>query len=116
MKSLISYLGCGRLYIKPTLVEFRVTKILDLDEKILPEGLRPTFSLFCSDIHQNKENFFNKYLLQGAKLKNYQDFIKVFTLVKEKAHFKPEGLAQIKQIKSGMNTLRASLSKLSGGR
>jgi hypothetical protein len=96
MKSLISYLGCGRLYIKPTLVEFRVTKILDLDEKILP--------------------FFNKYLLQGAKLKNYQDFIKVFTLVKEKAHFKPEGLAQIKQIKSGMNTLRASLSKLSGGR
>jgi len=50
--------------------------------------------------------FFVKYPLVGAKRQDYLDFCKVAELMKNKAHLTPEGLAQIREIKAGMNTGR----------
>lgn len=47
--------------------------------------------------------FFQNYPLQGVKLLDYNDFIKIANLMKNKSHSTPEGLEQIRQIKSGMN-------------
>lgn len=52
--------------------------------------------------------FFTKYPLQGAKRLDFADFCKVAELMKNKAHLTPEGLDQIREIKSGMNSGRVS--------
>lgn len=60
-------LGCGVAADKPdSFVEFRVSKISDIINKIIP--------------------FLNQYPLQGIKLLDYQDFCKVAALMKDKAH------------------------------
>lgn len=87
LSSFIQYLGCGLISIKSKeYVEFRVFKLEDINNKIIP--------------------FFDKYLLHGAKSADYLDFCKVALLMKDKAHLTPEGLSQIIKIKSGMNTGR----------
>lgn len=86
IKSLVKYLACGVFYEKAYSVEFIVTKLSDILEKRIP--------------------FFEKYALQGDKRSNYADFYKVAMLMKDKAHLTPEGLALIKEIRSGMNTDR----------
>jgi len=50
--------------------------------------------------------FLNKYPLLGTKLLNYQDFCKIAELMQDKVHLTQEGLEQIRQIKSGMNSKR----------
>ncbi len=51
--------------------------------------------------------FLDNYPLLGAKRQDYFDFCKVASLMKTKAHLTNEGLEQIKQIKSGMNSARS---------
>ena len=86
MKSLVEYLGCGKIFESREAVDFVVTKLPDLSYKIIP--------------------FFDKYPLQGVKSKEFLDFNIVAKLMKNKEHLTQEGLEQISQIKSGMNTQR----------
>ena len=46
--------------------------------------------------------------LQGAKLQDYLDFVKVMEIMQNKAHLTPEGLEKIVKIKDGMNKKRKS--------
>jgi hypothetical protein len=48
--------------------------------------------------------------VQGAKSLDYADFCRVALLMKDKAHLTVEGLNQIKNIKSGMNSKRDHVS------
>jgi len=83
MQSLVDYLGCGNVYAYGTAVDYKITKFVDLTEKVLP--------------------LFEKYSLQGVKLLDYLDFVKVIELMKNKEHLTAEGLDQIRKIKAGMN-------------
>jgi len=88
MKSLGTYLGCGRYEArskdKNTQVgDFVVTKLSDITEKIIP--------------------FFEKYPINGVKHLDYLDFCRVAELMQNQAHLTPEGLDYIRKIKIGMN-------------
>lgn len=60
-----------------------VKKLSDVTEKIIP--------------------FLDKYPLEGYKRLNYDDFVKVAILIKDKRHLIREGLEQIRKIKAGTN-------------
>jgi hypothetical protein len=66
MNSLIKYLDCGIIVLgkEKSSGEFIVTSFEDISSKIIP--------------------FFNKYQLQGIKVKNYDDFKKVVLLMEKK--------------------------------
>jgi hypothetical protein len=81
MRKFINFFNCGNIYITSNHVTFAVTKLSDIDEKIIP--------------------FFEKYQLQGFKLSNYKKFKKVLELMKEKVHLTKEGLEKIKILISG---------------
>lgn len=85
MKKLPEYFSCGKYYPHSTkdYGDFLVTQISDINEKIIP--------------------FFDTYNLHGAKVLDYLDFKKVAGMVKVGAHLTPEGLEEIRKIKSGMN-------------
>nr|YP_009262022.1 LAGLIDADG endonuclease [Chrysoporthe austroafricana]AMX22097.1 LAGLIDADG endonuclease [Chrysoporthe austroafricana] len=80
------YLGCGRYEARSggklagSLV---VSKLSDLSGKIIP--------------------FFDKYLILGNKRKDYADFKRATDILMKKAHLTGEGLAEIRNIKRGMN-------------
>lgn len=84
------FLNCGFIKNKKNQpsVEIVVTRLSDIQNNILP--------------------FLQKNPLQGAKLLDYLDFVKVVELMKNKAHLTPEGVDQIKKIKSEMNKKRKS--------
>lgn len=86
MESLVKYLDCGKVFRSREAVDFIVTKLPDLSEKIIP--------------------FFSKYPLPGVKSLEFLDFQIGAKLMKNKEHLTQEGLEQIRQIKSGMNTQR----------
>jgi len=85
MKGLISYFGCGR-YVSPKdkdIGGFRVTKIKDINEKIIP--------------------FFKKYPIIGVKglrrgAERFSDFCIVAKLMKNMAHLTPKGLEKIRRV------------------
>lgn len=82
MRSLLSYLECGKCYEYRESVSFLVTKHSDLVEKVIP--------------------FFDKYSILGVKAKDFSDF----KLMKNKDHLTQEGLKKIGEIRIGMNTGR----------
>ena len=84
LKSLVSYLGCGR-YKKTSesVGEFIIGNLTEINEKIIP--------------------LFEKYPLKGAKLKDFEDFCKVADIKKVGGHLTELGLEQIRLIKMGMN-------------
>lgn len=87
IKSLKDFFECGRS--EPsgnTGISFRVTKFKDITEKVIP--------------------FFDNYPLLGSKLKDFKDFKEITNLMASKAHLTPEGLIEIRKIKSLMNSLR----------
>jgi hypothetical protein len=88
MQKFINFFGCGRLRLRPRgeAVDFLVTKIKDLNDKVIP--------------------FFEKIPLQGLKSKNFSDFHKAADILKIKRHLTLEGLDKIRQIKDGMNSRR----------
>ena len=61
-----------------------------------------------SDLTENIIPFFDKYLLQGVKVKDYEDFKRVADLMKVNAHLTKGGLEEIRKIRSGMNSLRST--------
>jgi len=84
----ITFLDCGIIAPNPldSTVKLVVSKFSDITEKILP--------------------FFDQYLLNGVKSKDFEDFSKVAELIKSKSHLTQEGLEQIRKIKLGMNSKR----------
>jgi len=50
--------------------------------------------------------FFDLYPVLGVKKMDYNDFKKIYNIILSKNHLNPEGLAQIKQIRNGMNEKR----------
>lgn len=89
--NLTTIFGCGRVerhYAGPAL-NFIVTKLTDLNQKIIP--------------------FFEKNSLKGSKFKNFLDFCKVVELINNKSHLTENGLEEILKIKSGMNSLRKNI-------
>lgn len=87
MNSFMEYLGCGILYRKKEVFEYRVTKLSDISGKIIP--------------------FFQRYPILGDKSKDFQDFCKVVKLMEDRAHLTKEGVDVIRNIKTGMNTGRS---------
>jgi hypothetical protein len=88
LRSFIQYLDCGNAYKYVERVDYSVTKFSDLTHKIIP--------------------FFQKYPVKGVKSYDFEDFCKVAELMKNKAHLTPEGLEEIRLIKSGMNKGRVA--------
>jgi hypothetical protein len=82
MKSLIDYLGYGRLSRKRDIYELQVSKFSDV-EKIVA--------------------FFEKYPILGEKAKDFIDFSITLGLMKNKVHLTESGVAKIRIIKEGMN-------------
>jgi len=77
----------GKIYkIGETAVDFQVTKITDIIEKIIP--------------------FFDKYSIIGEKAKDFEDFKRVARMIQSGEHLTLNGLEQIRQIKARMNTGR----------
>ena len=66
MITLIKYFDCGRVYKNINTFEFHVTKLSDLNEKIIP--------------------FFTNYPILGVKSKDFEDFCKVAELMNNKKH------------------------------
>ena len=83
MKSIVDYLDCGKIYVGERSVDFIVTKISDISNKLIP--------------------LFAIYPIQGIKRLNYLDFVKVEQLMKSNLHLTNEGVKLIRKIKSGMN-------------
>lgn len=81
MRSLIKYLDCGDVYKDKDRdsLNFRVVKLSDLNEKIIP--------------------FFKQYPILGVKVKDFEDLCEVAEMMKNKEHLTPEGLEQIEKIK-----------------
>lgn len=88
LKSFISYFECGAYSPRSTEESgvYSVRNFNDIESKIIP--------------------FFNKYPLHSNKAKDYQDFLKVAQIIKEKRHLTQSGLDEVLKIKSGMNTGR----------
>ena len=86
IRSLVEYLGCGNVYVYKEVVEFKITKLDDLSEKIIP--------------------FFQRTPIKGVKLLDYLDFVKVIELMKNKYHLTRSGLDEISEIQAGRNQRR----------
>ena len=81
-----AYLNCGQVYKNRDAFDYRVTKFIDITDKIIP--------------------FFKKYPIRGVKALDFADWCKAAELIKNKKHLTAEGLDEIRHIKEGMNTLR----------
>ena len=80
IKSLIEFFKAGKVYYKSgEIIEFRITKIEDLTDKVI--------------------TFFDKYKILGSKSEDYSDFKKISELLKNKKHLTSEGLNLIRKIK-----------------
>lgn len=88
MRSIILYLGCGKVYPKTSkeAVDFMVTGFSDITNKVLP--------------------FLYKYPVLGNKSEDFKDFARIAELMKDKKHLTKDGLEEILKIKAGMNTGR----------
>lgn len=78
MKSLISFMGCGRVEDNPKYSAsiYVVSKFEDIIEKVIPS--------------------FDKYQIKGVKLLDYHRFKEIALLMQDKQHLTPEGLEKIK--------------------
>ncbi|GAA5129037.1 hypothetical protein GCM10023339_57700 [Alloalcanivorax gelatiniphagus] len=86
MKNIAEFFNCGSVYLNRDTYVYRVLRFSDILEKIIP--------------------FYQKYPILGVKSLDFQDFIKVAELIKEDKHLTSDGVTQIKEIKSGMNSVR----------
>lgn len=91
LASFVGIFGCGAVYSQGkqtgTVQDFMVTGLSHITDKIIP--------------------FFLAHPLQGAKQKEFADFVRVAELMKNKAHLTKEGLENIRTIKQGMNFKRS---------
>lgn len=88
MQSFINLFGCGEVVKRSDgkSVDFKVNRFPELVENVIP--------------------FFERMPLLGVKAKNLADFCIVANIMKAKGHLTKEGLDQILEIKTGMNTGR----------
>ena len=77
---LIELLHCGKIYKRGEAIDLKVSKFVDITEKIIP--------------------FFSKYRIRGVKALDFADFCIVAEFIKQKKHLTSEGLEQIKKIKA----------------
>ena len=83
------YFYCGAVkesLSRVNILTFKVHKFTDISENIVP--------------------FLHKHRILGIKSKDFNDWCQVVELIKDKKNLTPEGLEEIRQIKSGMNTGR----------
>ena len=90
MKSFIKYLKCGIVNKNKDVCIFRVTKLDDIINKIIP--------------------LFQQHPILGVKALDLSNWCIVAEMMKKREHLTQEGLDKIKQIKSGMNRGRKSWS------
>jgi LAGLIDADG endonuclease len=76
----------GKIILGSQAVYYVVQKLSDLTDIIIP--------------------FFDKYPLQGVKVKDFEDFKHAAKLMESNAHLTEEGLEEIRKIILGMNTFR----------
>lgn len=88
IKKIEEYFEGGNTYNYKTrsAVDFQISKINDLIDKIIP--------------------FFDKYKIVGIKSQDFEDFKKIAFLIKNGSHLTVEGVNHIFNIQSGMNTGR----------
>lgn len=91
LRSFVSFFECGLFNYhsgkrKSGSGVFIVRKFADISDKILP--------------------FFKYHEIRGVKREDFEDWVKVAELIKSKAHLTEDGVKKIREIKSGMNTLR----------
>lgn len=90
LRSLVTYLDCGKFRTRGAKTEvgdFRAVKISDITAQIIP--------------------FFQKYPIQGVKALDFAAFCEAANIMEAKAHLTADGLEEVRQIKSGMNTGRS---------
>ena len=85
MELLIKYLGSGKIekHSKNPVINLAIVKFSDINNIVIP--------------------FFEKYPLKGTKQLDYTDWVKIAKIINEGSHLTPEGLDQIKILKTGMN-------------
>ena len=83
MLTFIKIFNCGYCHRRGNVIDFLVTKLEDIEAKIIP--------------------FFNKYNIRGVKSEDYSDWCIVAHMILEKMHFTKEDLDQIRRIKAGVN-------------
>ena len=83
IRSIASYLDCGKIYKNRESIYLDITKFSDLTGKVLP--------------------ILEKHPIMGKKLLDFEDFCKVAELMQNKAHLTQLGLEAIREIKTGMN-------------
>ena len=83
MRTIAAYLGCGKIN-----KDFKATYLV---VQRLPDIIKTVIPLF------------DKYQLEGSKVKDYIDFKRIADLMVKKAHLTKEGLNKIREIKDGMN-------------
>jgi hypothetical protein len=86
IKSFINYLGCGRYVASPlefNYGNFVVSNLPDINKKIIP--------------------FFKKYLINGNKFFDFNDFCKAASIMETNSHKTLQGLEEIRKLKKGMN-------------
>lgn len=89
LRSFITFFGCGLFNYhsgKSKQGVFIVTKFRDIYDKIVP--------------------FFKDHRIEGIKREDFEDWCRVVELVRSKSHLTEDGINKIREIKSGMNTLR----------
>jgi hypothetical protein len=88
LKLIISYLNCGKLYVRSNKLacDIEVNNFKDIPNLIIP--------------------FFDQYPLYGLKRLNFLDFRSAMEMVQRKEHLTAEGLARIQLIKASMNRSR----------
>lgn len=82
MKKMVEYLGCGMYKLRPNGLagDFLVLRFSDIRDKVIP--------------------FFNLYPIQGAKALDFEGFCKVANIIEANGHLTPDGLEQIRSLKS----------------
>lgn len=87
IKGIVEYLNCGRVEVRATQAcDLTITSIRWFESKIFPLLINS-----C---------------LTGTKLLDFQDFYKVYNIMKVKGHLTVDGFNEILKIKEGMNTGR----------
>jgi len=73
-------------------------------------GKYPAWEYRCrvfKDINQIIRVFFQTHKILGLKYLDYQDWSRAAEIIEKKGHLTSEGLAQLQEIKSGMNSARS---------
>jgi microcompartment protein CcmL/EutN len=90
MENLVQYLNCGlyRSVSDQDWGNYVVKRISDNTDNLIP--------------------FFNKYQIEGEKVKDFEGFKQAAEIMETKSHLTKEGLFKINQIKAEMNKGRST--------